>query len=142
MERPALALEPAAEHLVWSRAAARRWAQLTAPPHVRQGGGRLPFRRFGALLVALDFAPDRIRLRRIESLAPGSGDFHRLLGTLQDLSQTFDLALHGNARAYATAHVPGPDQSRLLDAYRRHGFQVGAEPLYELTFAPAPPPPG
>jgi hypothetical protein len=128
-----------------ARAAAERaWLAATAPsarPNRGPRGAPLPpFRRLGEAVAFVEWFEGHATLHKLEALgAPGAAD--RLVACLKRIAARHGLAIIGNARAYATAERPAPDQARLLAFYRRHGFAVGPPPWYELRFPPPGPEP-
>lgn len=118
-------------------AAEATWLAISQPcDGVAGSGGGLTFRCYGRIAAALRFAPDSIDLQRVETLAPGEGGFRVFLARLTALAEDQRIPIRGNARAYATAQTPRPDQARLLSAYVAAGFDVGDGPLFAMRYEP------
>jgi hypothetical protein len=124
------------------KAAEERWKAISIPSKRPLLGNKDrpldgAFREAHGIAAWIEWHQGHGEIKRIEATAAArTSGFASLLHDLITISREYGVPLRGNVQAYATAERPEMDQERLIEFYRRHGFEVTDTPARELHYPP------
>jgi hypothetical protein len=82
---------------------------------------------------------DKIHLSSLQSLAPGSGAGTRALEELKRMADEYGVEIGGTAKAYARDQKYITSTKRLVEWYRKHGFEIlsgNPQDGYDIVYRP------